>query len=831
MANSPHTHIETAKSNVTNNNLKELSQANVADSFWDVAADIDGARWNQQFPYQLIVVEPSGDGYVRVQPEWSFTLPIPPQDLSISTPFAITTSATLGGIVEEHNGAPIRNISFSGTTGLMPMKGIAFAAKPQNVGPAIFAGVINSATSTARSFQTLIGNPTFYPNLITDVDKELEQTTGYYQFRLLQNFFEGYIAAKKRKEFSHIRLALAIWKDEAIYLVTPTNFDVRRSATSPREYSYSVSFRAWKRIKLDNVPPAFEPVVSNVRDPNVLAKVLNKISQARDVLQNARVTIQAIGREVDSDVFEPLRQVALFVKDAVGVPVALLDLPIDIIINSRSAILELASLNGVTNGLVNRFNNFDDNVSAVVQSIKNEVRLLSITTDKAVTGGNDLRQMHYILQGGVADPGNDPINNPYDPDNYNALKDIKVGELNLPPEVIRAISNEKQNARALRREDFERIRDNFRIFAANYADFIGAGGATYNRIYNRTVATNTRTPTDAEFDVLYALNNVILELNRLAASGPRPKSKVTALELVAGAATRSGIAFTVPTSKFQVPMPYGMTLEQLSLRYLGTPDRWHEIAALNGLREPYIDEIGFTESLLVNGSDNIVVTNYNSDFYVGQTVAIGSSTILRDSRHILRLEKRNNGQMAITLDGEADLEKYKTNAAAYIHGFLPNTVNSQMVIYIPSASTPDVDDSDRKAIPDVNYYENYIDVSGIDLLLTSTNDLVITSNGETRWAYGITQLTQKARIALSTVQGSLLHHPEYGFGIKVGTSTADAPVSELLAAAKRLFAHDPSFSGVAGASIYKNGNALSINLQLGIANSHSLLPITFDVTK
>ena len=56
------------------------------------------------------------------------------------------------------------------------------------------------------------------------------------------------------------------------------------------------------------------------------------------------------------------------------------------------------------------------------------------------------------------------------------------------------------------------------------------------------------------------------------------------IEAVAGLARASGIAFTVPTSKFAVPFPYGMTLEMLAAQYLGSRDRWMEIAALNGLR-------------------------------------------------------------------------------------------------------------------------------------------------------------------------------------------------------------------------------------------------------
>jgi hypothetical protein len=61
------------------------------DSAWVfVGDDIDGTRWNKVYPYQLIIVEKTASGYANTGKV--FTLPIPPTDITISTPFAITTS-------------------------------------------------------------------------------------------------------------------------------------------------------------------------------------------------------------------------------------------------------------------------------------------------------------------------------------------------------------------------------------------------------------------------------------------------------------------------------------------------------------------------------------------------------------------------------------------------------------------------------------------------------------------------------------------------------------------------------------------------------------------
>ena len=116
---------------------------------WDaVFVDTIAQNWNKQFPFQLLTLRrrKGSTGYSTADIEDSFTLPIPPEAMSMTTEFAVSTAVTLGGVMEEHNGAPLRTIHLSGTTGVLPLRG-AVERGPDLRSPAatIFAGTVQTA--------------------------------------------------------------------------------------------------------------------------------------------------------------------------------------------------------------------------------------------------------------------------------------------------------------------------------------------------------------------------------------------------------------------------------------------------------------------------------------------------------------------------------------------------------------------------------------------------------------------------------------------------------------------------------------------------------------
>jgi hypothetical protein len=822
-------------------NTDPFDGKNMPHPFWSTGDDLE-TNWDKSFPFQLLWLRKHGSSYSVADIESRFTLPIPPEALSIGTPFAINLSITQGGALEEHNGAPLRNITLSGTTGVFPLRGSVTAPNDfSSASQGIFAGTVNSvrgiATAISQANNLLSGGTNTPVNVVSETDMtpgspEL-QGTGFYQFILLKRFLEAYVE-KKRKGDKDLRLGLAIWKEQEIYLVTPRSFDLSRNAQRPQEYPFSLSLTAWRRVALDDRTGAASPYQGTVgtRDPNTFAQLVNTLETGRAVLEGARTVLQSVRADIQNVLFTPLRQATLFAKDAVGLVLTAVDFPTDIISDLREPLLEMAAAKNSVNELSRVGSRFQRNFDASVNAIQEAFRQLSVSSGKADTrSGRDVASRRDGLfgdsqNGNNADPVNKIVDTPIE--NYPFFSTIRPSDLNLRPNTIKKMEAERKSVQSLRREDFERARNQAVQVLADFSDFIGAGDTTYTSTYHMPVRTTTRTPTDDEWDVVFSLNEVIQQYDALAATASVNRNQVTSLDYVAGLARRSGIAFQVPKSKFSVPFPYGSTLETLSNRYLGTPGRWHEIATLNGLRAPYVDEVGFKLNLLVNGNANQILVSDASNLFVGQKLWIESTTTLRESRRIQKVTPVGT-HFAVLLDGEPDLSKFTTASQSFVQAFLPDTVNSQQQIYIPSDAEPAEDGFLVKSIPGVNYFDPLVSTCGIDWLLTQDNDIIITPDGDGRLAAGLVNQIQKIRLALATPKGSLMYHPEYGLGLKPGTSTADVSAQQIKSDISQLFRNDPSFTGVSGVSVQKDGGVVRIKMSIGIAGTSQYIPIQVDV--
>ncbi len=820
------------------------------DPFWQYS-EIQSHRWNESWPFQLLVVQTdnrfgSGAGTgafdltsttYQIVSGWKFTLPIPPTDLRKTMPFAIELSVLSNGIVEEHNGAPLKMISFSGTTGVSPLRPRTEQATSFTNFETIFAGTVLAADQTAGLAESLTGN-TPRPNLVPAADygdgTNLGKSTGYYQMQLLERFLESYAAIKKTKAGLNYRLALAMWKDNAVYLVTPVVFNITRTASQALSYAYDLQFKAFKRVEVNGGSAYdqynYKPAAIN---PSAFQKVLNGLDTSRKVLQGASKTLASVLGDTNT-IFEPLRQVVLFCKDALGLETTAADLPGALVAQLKVPVLDALSVKTqakqVPNILSQGQAKFNDGVQQLQQAL---VDLASSTYPYAPNSPvRQSKQTQSISipnqQFNGAHPGHAIFARPED--HFDFFSAVKPATLRLPFNISKQIAAEKARVRTFTRIDFEQIRHDLKIQVLRYGDAVGAGSATLNRVYGLPPPVETnRTPTEADYEVMYALNEVVSQLARLAVSAKVNPNRTSVVEYVAALANRAGMTFKLPQSKYAVPYPYGTTLERLAQRYLKDPDRWIEIAALNNLESPYVDEEGFDLPLLSNGAQNQVVVAEQDRLFIGQAVWISSVTVLETKRHITNIETIDSTHFLVTLDGALDLQKYSIVAQAKLHTYLPNTVNSQKLIFIPSAEFPGDSDYEGRKIPGLDYYDNLLNVGGVDLLLTSDGDLAMTPDGDVRLAVGLANIVQRIRIALSIPRGSLIRHPEFGFAVKPGTSTADLSAKDILQSVQSMFGRDPTFTGISSVAISKVGPTLSVSLAVDIAGTTTPIPVSVDI--
>lgn len=810
------------------------------DSFWDIAtAATLTPNWNKLFPYQLIIMHRTGDGKwersLLSSTPTPFTLPIAPQSLTIDMAFAMQVEATQGGIVEQSNGSPFRDIVLQGTTGVLPLRNTVAKPTEFNLAGGIFAGTVQAASILATQVAQSLSLDSLN-NVIPEAEFEAGATagqgTGFHQFLLLKRFLEWYSKAKTTKDGQNLALGFAVWKEEEIYLVTPSKFTVSRSAQSALAYNYTLSMRAWKRVTVKGgVGGVTVPHVFPGRDANKYAQVLNKIDEARRALENGRNVLSAIRADVNNAVFGNLRTLSLFVKDVLGTGLAVTDLPFELYGDFKNGLLEapaiLASIRQAAGASPETIHAAQDLQDLADTSQKSKTRGGHAPVPQGA-GPVGVAQSGNTLNGNSASPANKLFANPAD--YHDFWSRVALNSLNLRPETVRRIDRERSSVRSLRREDFERMRTDMASVLADFEAAVGVGNVAFTRVFGTTNRNALRTePSDGDWEIMFNLGEAMRQLDAMAASSSINRvQNNTPSDIIAGLAQRSGIAYTIPASKFLVPFPHEYTLEQLSAKYLGTPDRWIEIATLNGLRSPYVDEIGFVQRFLTNGSGNSFSVADASRYYVGQPVWLSAIGITRRKRHITKINVLSTSVAIIFVDGEADLNRFTLALQSEIHAYIPETVNSLQFIYIPS-SDPAETDWLTKAIPGVDAFDPMFRVGGADLLIDSNGDLVISRDGTTRLAVGLTNLIQRLRIGIATPQGSLARHPEFGFGVIPGTSTSDVSAKAVLSAAKSFVANESGFSGVSYAAVQKKGSGMTISLAVEIAGVAKTVPITVDL--
>lgn len=836
-------------SSVTSSSSSSLPwDENEQNAFWK-PQKIDGKRWDKLYPYRLLVVAPNANGtyfvvkgpkgtkgqvnldvneipsgYLAVPSDsdsWVYNFPISFQQLSIVDQYANNSISTLKGISEEHNGVKFKIISASGTTGVFPQR-IQISGSPERPGIAgsIFAGTLEQVSNFKNSLQQVSAaysgkHPASVgANNTKDLtlSKEQLKTTGYYKIFQLGQFLERYAEAKKLPANKNWHLAIDMPKQNQTFLVTPIQFSLVQNANKPMEYQYNMQLKAFKRIEVSASGPLLSKKSLSLTKNDYL-RAVNTLKQTRLLISNAANVVKAV-RSDFLGVMNNLRQATLLVKDIAGVALSVAELPSQLVKDLKNTIADMR----------NDLNQASQMTKATKDMLKSYVTSAG-GSSATQASTNASFQVNALME---TDPVNTIFNNPHE--NFQTFDSISLEDVKVTIQQQNVIDDEIETVNQWNVDDIRTIKNQLLEVATDLSNSFGAGDVSFAKTYNKATPTTRSIPMSLEEnELITSIFDVVQELDYITSNQTFDDNKrQNSMEYVGEVASEVGIDFEQTTNKKRVPVPYGLTIEEIALRYLNDTKKWLEIATLNNLNSPYIDEVGYSLTFLSNGSGRqFTVNDSKNKLWIGQTIYLSSTTVPLFTRKITSIDGVSSSNKLITVDGLPNLDSLKTIEGAKLQGYLSGTINSQNLMWVPTQedTTPD---SRANVIPFLPK-DDLRQLSKIDFLLTEDGDLAISSSGDFRLANGMTNLIQAIRLKLTTEKGKLLNHGEYGIDVFVGKALSDVDVQKIYDSISASIGADERFSGIRNLQVVLNGPTLEISLEVVVVNSELIVPVSFQV--
>ena len=798
---------------------------------------LDQKDFNKIYNYEFVIWN------TKTKKRYSIFLPMAPQSISVDAPAASTLTATMKGIVEDSNGSPLRRIAVVGTSGINwtpPMRAThQESALAKNLEYA-FKNTIGAVKEAKSAFGKAVsafsgGNdtpPKPAPLNRDTTDPIVTANTGYVFFHELARFFDFYLALKKNVGGKDYRLSFNMYKDKMYYDCILGGFSFTKPPGTT-EYQYRINLTAYARRD----DPKGE---RQVTQPNYLATQVDSLSQLAGItegLKRSRLALCAangvltgIKGDIQDTLLTPLNQAVLLAKELADEKQTLLDFK-DSIRNDTSFKSAFKSLSVQYKRLGGKALGDTQHLSSTQMA-----KALATTENSKKADGAPLELTSDIVDVIFSDPNK-----------YAVLFDsVNVNDMPLSGEVKDQLSLITDKIKAMTVDDFIKNQESMVTAANSISIAFGGGDPTADALLNGAVSSSlieymaanpanadgTTNLTPENIEILSSINDAIMAtsslINLYKSLQPGPTNDYA--EFYKEYAQANGIQYSDSSSKFYVPFPYGSTLEQLALQYLGSPSAWIEIAAINGLKAPYIDELGYFIPLLAAGAGHSVSIASADRLYVGQIIELSSDAVIAEMHKIKKIDQISAVQVILTLDGAADLAKFQIADLPQLHAYLPDTVNSSRMIAIPSTDQVNVPGYFR---PSPNSPED-LGVIGriakVDFLLQSDGSMVFVG-GDIKLAVGYQNLVQAAMLKLMTRRGSLVHDPSFGNPIFAGAAVADININALMDSMRSMFTEDSRFSGVQAARIALNGPAAVMEILVGVSGSDVHLPLSVELPK
>lgn len=428
---------------------------------------------------------------------------------------------------------------------------------------------------------------------------------------------------------------------------------------------------------------------------------------------------------------------------------------------------------------------------------------------------------------------------------YPVFDSILLDNISLTNEERTIIQNKRLAVTGFSKVDFLRIKNTIREYRDVIADSVGLSDPDYNLIYGRAPIPAQNSPTMVDINLLSTLEKELKSVDFVLANLFAVDTAIDPFALAKQNANNPDIDIRQYGSGNLVKLNFNEDLASLSKRYFGNPDRWIDIALANGLKEPYIDEIGEQLYLIANGNESRInigsvdlTGNPNSPkFFINQNVLIQSDVIRFPSqRRITNIKEIPiTGEIVLTLSGDVNLGNYLLADNASIRIFKPNTVNSTQYILLPSPEPLPSNRTDE--LPWFMFSKDADEKNTkIDIGLGPNGELLKNSTGDIGLSYGLENAIQAIKAKMSTELGANARHPGFGLVNLVGvpTSIAEDAKALLVQSITTQIQADARFDRVESLNISRStttsGVAYEVSLTVKLAGSTTSLPITFTVT-
>lgn len=805
------------------------SASSYTDPFYNWYSN-DGTSFNSVFGYQFVITNLG-----RVVQH--FYLPLAPSNISMTVPVATAIAVTMKGITEDNNAAPVRQIVISGETGVW------HTSQPQgssnstvsNTLDYLFKNTIQAANNVANAVNKTVaafsGNPqaTSGPlNYDNPTDAATINQSGYWSFHNMIRFLDFYITNKKTRAGKDMRFTFQMHKDQMYYDCILTGYNWQKIAGTT-EYSYTINLTAYRRrpapILQDAGSALPQPVTAS--DLNAFASIINGLRSARNVISASANVLRGIQADADSDLFQPMREAILLGSDALGLVTTIADFP-QAIVNSAKASIESA-LQDIT-GSANTLRTAVNNLLSSQYKIRSATSSSNTNSQTALNNKLTVQSADGQSQLAVRPETANPVEAIFKDSVYYApvFDLIPETSLNLPLAVSQAMNNEVDRVRSLTISDWTKRRTNMRNVAVAISAALGGGDATYNKLIGLPPPTPTtkKLSTD-DIATLSNINDAIMSIDAIISQLQQaPVDETNDYFAFYGTyAVANGVAFNPSASKYFIPFPHDGSLEMLAQQYLGDYTRWIEIAALNGLRDPYIDEDGFNVPLIADSAEDSVRIADPTNLYIGDVVQVSSNSKVSIPRTIASMQEISANNWLVIFEDGPSVVGYSVSSGASLFAYLPDTVNSTKLIAIPSNQPVNVPGK-IQLTPGTEDLTFLGVIAQTDFLLQSDGQLVLSSGGDVQLAQGMTNLVQAASIRLNTPLGSVVQWPTYGNPANAGDSVATVNAQNALSNLSKQFQQDPRFTGILAGRFQIDGPATVMQILLGVSNSQINLPLS-----